>query len=325
MVSILIPCFNSAAFIGETIDSLLKQSYTKWECVIVDDQSSDNSQEIIHQYINKYPGKFRLIHNIGKGACAARNVAFEHSKGDYIQYLDADDLLSPNKLEEQMKLFSQFGDKIVTSCKWGRFTVKKELVKWERQPINKDYDQPINWLTDSWMGKGMAQTAVWLTPRRLIEKAGPWDESLKINQDGEFFCRVFMHAEKIKFVPDCGVYYRSGLADSITQAKKHSHTKAESLLRSYKSYERVLSENDSIFIRKALGNNYLNIIYQFYGIHPHLTREAENSFYRLGLNNMWPFGGNKFKILAKVIGFKNALSIRSLCKIFTSKRDSINA
>lgn len=310
-VTILIPCFNSAHFITKTLDSVLGQTTDDWKCIIIDDHSTDNSLEIINSYCAKYPEKFSCFINPGKGACAARNHAFEKSTGDFIQYLDADDLLSPNKLEEQMKLFNQFGDNIVTNCKWGRFTHDHELVKWEEQSIDKNYENPIDWLADSWMGNGMAQTAVWLTPRHLIEKAGPWDEGLQINQDGEFFCRVLMQAQCIKFSEAGGVYYRSGLAGSITHANSQSRGKAESLLQSYKSYELVLSVQKSETIRKALGNNYLNFIYQFSALYPELAEEAVKSFYGLGFQKMWPVGGNFFKKLSNLIGFKNALRIKS--------------
>ena len=311
-VSILIPCYNAIPFISETLDSVLAQTCTNWECIIVDDHSSDNSVNIINEYREKYPNKFSLYINPRKGACAARNVAFEESKGTYIQYLDADDLLSPNKIEEQLKLFSQFGENILVNCKCGRFTGNKESVKWEKQPIDKDYDHPIEWLTDSWMGNGMAANSCWLIPRHLIEKAGPWNESLQINQDGEFFSRVLIHAQAIKFAPDAGVYYRSGNVQSITQNKPQSRAKAESLLRSYQSYERVLSIHDTPAIRKALGNNYLTYLYQFNSLFPDLCNKAEQAFKELGLKKMWAVGGKSFQKLVKIVGFRNALKIKKI-------------
>lgn len=310
LVTVLIPNRNSSIYIAETLDSVLTQTYTNWECIIVDDHSTDNSLEIIKPYIEKQPDKIKLFPNTRKGACSARNVAFKYSKGDYIQYLDADDLLSPNKLEEQMELIDRFGDNIVTNCKWGRFTSDINKVNWEQQSINKGYNQPIDWLTESWMGNGMAQTAVWLTPRHLIEKAGPWNESLLINQDGEFFCRVLMHAQSIRFAPNAGVYYRSGISGSITQSNRQSRTKAESLLKSYQSYEKTLAVQDNPETRRALGNNYLNFIYHYYTLYPDLTNRAETAFKELGLKKMWPVGGKQFHKLAKVFGFKNALKLK---------------
>lgn len=306
-ISVLIPLYNSENYIEETIQSVLNQTWKNIEIIIVDDGSTDLSYSIAKSYESEI---LRLFKNPRKGACAARNVAFEESKGTYIQYLDADDLLSPNKIEEQLKLFSQFGENILVNCKWGRFTGNKESVKWEKQPIDKDYDHPIEWLTDSWMGNGMAANSCWLIPRHLIEKAGPWNESLLINQDGEFFSRVLIHAQAIKFAPDAGVYYRSGNVQSITQNKPQSRAKAESLLRSYQSYERVLSIHDTPAIRKALGNNYLNFIYHYYTLYPDLTNRAEIAFKELGLKKMWPVGGIRFKQFSRVIGLKNALCVK---------------
>jgi glycosyltransferase involved in cell wall biosynthesis len=312
IISILIPCFNAAPYISKTLVSVLEQSFTNWECIIIDDHSTDYSFEIINSFCEKYPDKFAAFTNSGQGACAARNYAFNKSNGDYIQYLDSDDLITPNKLLEQMKFFNLFGDNIITNCKWGRFTNNHELVRWEQQAINKDYDTPITWLTDSWMGKGMSANSCWLTPRHLIEKAGPWDEGLRINQDGEFFCRVLLQAQSIKFSTVGGVYYRSGIQSSITQANSQSRTKAESLLLSYKSYERVLAVHDNKTIRKALGNNYINFIYKFYSYYPDLAKQAEVLFLRLGFKKMWSNGGKNFKILAKIIGFKNGIILRKL-------------
>jgi glycosyltransferase involved in cell wall biosynthesis len=309
LVSILIPCYNSVLYIAETLNSVISQTYTNWECIIVDDHSTDNSTEIVEQYSRQYPEKIKLFTNSRKGASAARNYAFKKSTGDYIQYLDADDLLTTNKLEYQIKLFNKFGNNIITNCKWGRFTDTPSAVKWEQQSINRNYNNPIDWLTDSWMGKGMAANSSWLTPRHLIEKAGLWDESLNINQDGEFFCRVLMHAKAIKFCNNAGVYYRSGLAGSISLNKNQSNIKAESLLKSYQSYERVLSVKDNKTVRKALGNNYLNFMYRFYYLYPELSLQAENGFWELGLQKMWPVGGGKFILVAKLIGFKKTLGL----------------
>lgn len=312
IISILIPCYNTEKFISDTLTSVINQSYKNLECIVVDDHSTDTSVEIIEKYCKKFPGKIKLYSNPGSGACAARNYAFEKSNGDYIQYLDADDLLTPNKIENQIALFTKYGDHIITNCKWGRFTDNPNEVKWEHQAINHDYDTPTDWLTDSWMGKGMAQTAVWLTPRHLIEKAGPWDESLAINQDGEFFCRILMQADGIKFCEDAGVYYRSGLSNSITQKKNTSKIKAESLLKSFQSYERLLSLKDNETVRKAIGNNYLNFMYRYYDYYPDLTLQAEKAFWNLGLKKMWAVGGNNFKFIAKTIGFKPAIQLKSI-------------
>jgi len=99
---------------------------------------------------------------------------------------------------------------------WGRFYQSDQDVKWEQQTINEDYSSPIKWLVDSWNGGGMAQTSAWLTPRHLIDLAGIWNESLSINQDGEFCSRVLLQASSIQFCKEAKVYYRSGNTTSIS-------------------------------------------------------------------------------------------------------------
>ncbi len=103
LISIVTPCYNASRFIGETIESVQKQTYINWELLIVDDGSKDNSEEIVYRYIKtdnriKY---FKLPQNTGSPA-APRNYAIEKAKGDFIAFLDADDLWKPDKLEKQI-------------------------------------------------------------------------------------------------------------------------------------------------------------------------------------------------------------------------------
>jgi glycosyltransferase involved in cell wall biosynthesis len=249
-----------------------------------------------------------------KGACAARNLAFLKSTGDYIQYLDADDLLSPNKIEDQLK-FLRKKPQSITSCIWGRFYNRLVDVRWEQQDINKYYPKPIEWLVDSWNGLGITAQHCWLIPRQLIDKAGLWNDALKINQDGEFFSRVLIQASAIQFCADAKVYYRSGNIGSVSQNNK-SKAKAESLLLSYQLYKNNVREHlDNIKLKKALGNNFLNFIYQYHITFPDLCKEAENEFQQLEVGQMWPVGVRRFKQLANVIGFKYALTIKKTLNI----------
>ena len=103
-VSIITPVFNSEKFIANTIESVIAQTYTQWEMILVDDASSDNSTKIIKQFQANYSQikLFQLEQN--SGAAIARNKATELATGDYIAFLDADDLWKPNKLKQQIDL-----------------------------------------------------------------------------------------------------------------------------------------------------------------------------------------------------------------------------
>ena len=105
LVSIIIPTYNRAHLIKETLDSVLTQTYTNWECIIVDDGNSDNTEEVINSYIAK-DQRFKYCHRPSEhlpGGNGARNFGFKKSKGDLIQWFDDDDVMHKNKLSIQVK------------------------------------------------------------------------------------------------------------------------------------------------------------------------------------------------------------------------------
>src|SRR4051812_48468776 len=97
LVSIIIPSYNYGRFLAQTLDSVLAQTYTNWECIIVDDGSKDNSGEIAAAYEQK-DTRIRYIYQQNQGIATTRNTGLQNIKGDYVQYLDADDMLPPEKI-----------------------------------------------------------------------------------------------------------------------------------------------------------------------------------------------------------------------------------
>ncbi|GAB4167771.1 MAG: glycosyltransferase [Calditrichia bacterium] len=105
-ISCIIPCFNSEAYIEETLQSVFDQTYKHFEVIVVNDGSTDNTPEIL----NKYRGKITILNQENKGVGAARNNGVKHSKGDWIAFLDADDLWHKKKLERQVEITRRFPD-----------------------------------------------------------------------------------------------------------------------------------------------------------------------------------------------------------------------
>lgn len=103
LVSIITPCYNYGRFLSETLDSLLAQTYTNWECIIINDGSKDNTEEIALKY-SGIDNRFKYTYQQNTGLPGARNAALMQSKGKYIQLLDADDLIEPEKLSLQVAL-----------------------------------------------------------------------------------------------------------------------------------------------------------------------------------------------------------------------------
>ncbi len=102
LVSIITPMYNSEAFIVDTINSITAQTYTHWELLLIDDKSSDKTIEIVSRYTNKYSNIKLLQNEVNSGAAISRNKGIMAAAGDYIAFLDADDLWKPEKLEKQV-------------------------------------------------------------------------------------------------------------------------------------------------------------------------------------------------------------------------------
>ena len=118
LVSIITPCYNGAKYISETIDSVITQTYSKWEMIIVDDGSVDNSAEIVRKYTEN-DSRLHLVQQKNAGSAAARNNGIRRCDGQYIALLDADDLWKPDFLEKQIK-FMKKKNAICVFCSYER-------------------------------------------------------------------------------------------------------------------------------------------------------------------------------------------------------------
>lgn len=304
-VSILIPLYNAEQYIVETITSIINQSYTNIELIIVDDGSTDNSYEIAKTYASE---NIKVFQQTNKGACAARNKALESSTGEYIVFFDADDIMYKDKIKNQMELVEKYGDDYIYSSQWIPFTKEVPTIFPSKTVIDKDFNSPIDWLTTSWLNRSGA-VGIWLTPKKLIEQAGKWDESLKQNQDGEFFFRVLLKSKGVKFTDSAYLFYRKDVHTSIT--KTNSPEKSKDILKTYISYENVLKVKNTYVIRKALAFNYAKFIYIHCKKEKELINIAWQRMNRLNVNEQWKVGGKKFQLLCQLIGFKNALKLKN--------------
>lgn len=133
IVSIIVPCYKQAEYLPETLDSVMNQSYPNWECVIINDGSPDNTDEIAKQYLVK-DCRFKYISQENKGIATARNVGIANSHGEYILPLDADDLIASSYIEKALIHFVDFPETKLVYCKAETFGKKKipmELVDYD--------------------------------------------------------------------------------------------------------------------------------------------------------------------------------------------------
>jgi glycosyltransferase involved in cell wall biosynthesis len=213
LVSILIPAYNAQEWIADTLRSAVAQTWQRKEIIVVDDGSTDATLEVAQQFASD---GVLVVTQKNAGAAAARNAAFSLSRGDYIQWLDADDLLAPNKIAVQMEALSRVGSKrMLLSGPWGKFMYRHYRTQFAPTALWCDLS-PAEWLVRK-MGQNLyMQTATWLVSRELTEAAGPWNTALLGDDDGEYFCRVLIASDGVHFVPDAKVYYRAPTSSNLS-------------------------------------------------------------------------------------------------------------
>jgi glycosyltransferase involved in cell wall biosynthesis len=305
LVSILIPCYNAEKWLAETLESALAQTWDNIEIIVVDDGSTDNSLAIARKYESF---GVRVIYQTNQGASAARNQALQISKGDFIQYLDADDLLAPNKIELQIQLLQCENRDYIAAGEWARFHTELQEAIFIREPVWND-KSPVDWLICSWEGGGMMHPAAWLVPRCVIEKAGFWDQNLSLNDDGEFFCRVILASRGVKFCSGAKSYYRSGISGSLsTTTSIKAWESAFETIELCTNY--LLLQENSLRTRHACATAFQRFIYTAYPDAQDLVRKAEAKVKSLNGSSLKPSGGFVFKIVTNTLGWKLAKKLQ---------------
>lgn len=308
LVSIIIPCHNSEQWLAETIESALAQTWANKEIIVVDDGSTDNSLAIAKSFESPI---VKVISQKNKGASAARNTALKEAKGDFIQYLDADDLLAPNKLELQLQLLKQDCHfDVVVAGEWARFYHRPQEALFIPQFLWQNMSS-VDWLICAWCNHSMMPNGSWLLPRRISEKAGFWNEDLSVNDDGEYFARVVLASERIRFCQGAKFYYRSGNSSSLSGRKSAKARQSEFLSLSLGTSNLLAIEN-SPRTRQACATVWQRFIYEVYPDVPNLSQQAAAKVEEFGGSNLQPTGGKLFQLLTRIVGWQKAKKIQQI-------------
>lgn len=314
LVSILIPAYNAEPWIAGTIQSALGQTWPRKEIIVVDDGSSDETVSIARQFGAE---GVTVVTQENQGAPAARNNAFSRCQGEYIQWLDADDLLSPDKIARQMKVAEESSDRrALFSCGWGAFRYRVSKAKFVPTSLWCDLT-PMEWMLRKWEGNNHMQTATWLVSRELTEAAGPWDVRLMGDDDGEYFCRVLLASKGVRFVPETKVFYRitdSGRWSHIGRSNKKMEAHVLSM-RLQIGYLRSIEESERV---RSVCLNYLQSwLINFYPEPRALVKQLEELAATVGGRLEVPRLSWKFTWAQKLLGWdgaKRAQMYYSQCK-----------
>ncbi len=247
LVSVIIPCYNGEEFIREAIESVINQSYQSWELIIVDDGSTDSSKDIVRQYITDRRGKL-IEHRCNKGIPRTRNTGIRAAEGEYLAFLDQDDIWLPNKLEMQVNCFKNQQEAVGMICTGMVFTDEKlkpqSIFRGFRADDQKElvksiYLQPIN------------SGSIMMIKKKCFSQLGFFDEGLNVWDDFEMWMRIATHF-KIKYIKKAMV-------------KKRMHSKnTQRLLQVQKEAKKVFDQALQMhpFLKAYKGKKEARILYQ---------------------------------------------------------------
>jgi glycosyltransferase involved in cell wall biosynthesis len=272
LVSILIPAYNAEEWIAYTLQSAVAQTWPRKEIIVVDDGSTDRTAEVARRFSSK---GVAVVSTENRGLSAALNYAIRLSQGDYIQELDADDLLAPDKIERQLGALREGESRrILLSSPWTYFYYRTRTARFVPNSLWQDLS-PVEWLLRKMSQNLHMQNATWLVSRELAEAAGPWNTNLHYDQDGEYFARVLVASEGTRFVPETGIFYRVSPKNRISYIG-NSDKKKDSLLLSMKLHIQYLrSLEESKRVHKAC-LVYMQTWYEnFYPDRPDLVAELQ--------------------------------------------------
>jgi len=322
LVSVIIPAYNAEANLGACIESVIAQTWKNLEIIIVDDGSRDASLKVAQSYS---ADNIEVISQKNAGASVARNTGLKVAHGEYIQFLDADDLLSPDKIEEQVRTLNGSSSHLVL-CHTQYFYDGEEHVKLEPREswYYADHNNPVDFLIKLYtidepgLG-GMIQPNAWLTPRQLIEKAGFWSELRSPDDDGEFFCRVALAADGIKYTEKGTNYYRKyRFGDSLSTPKSLDSYNSMALITDLK-YKYLKEQVANCDIDEIFARHYWRMALSAYPRYKQFSKDCISKARALGYQGNKYYGGPVGKKLAKYFGWKTIRTLAHYKAAFKNK------
>jgi glycosyltransferase involved in cell wall biosynthesis len=250
LVSVIIPAYKAAAYIKETIDSVLKQTYQHLELIIVDDGSPDQQDDLIWPYVEA-DQRVQYVQQQNSGVSVARNNGFSHSKGEFVAFLDADDVWLPENIEKKLALFAQ-------DSELGLVHSDLAVIDSDSKLTGETKCGKGGFILDdllAWNGTCVPTPSSILVKREVVEKVGGFDPQLSNAADQEFFFRV-ANAYKIGRVPEVTWHYR------VHSNNMHSNIalmERDALL----AYQRA--EEHNLFKSKAFRNQCFANMYWIVG------------------------------------------------------------
>ncbi|MFO1152676.1 MAG: glycosyltransferase family A protein [Rhodospirillales bacterium] len=309
LVSILVPAYNAEKWIADTIASATQQTWPHKEVIVLDDGSADGTFKIAQTLASP---SVKVVRQENAGACRTRNNLLAMAQGDYIQWLDADDLLDSEKIARQLEGADDGRTSLtLLTAEWGRFFFRYERAKFIPDALWQDLG-PTDWILARFNENVWMNPVVWLVSRRLTEAAGPWDERLSASgdDDGEYICRVAGASDGVRFVAGARCYYRIGTIGSLNWNMERSEKSLDSLVLSLTLAVRHLrSLENSERTRKAAVRHLQTFLPYFYAADRHYFHELDAVAREFGGALHPPRASWKYSPIETVFGARSARNV----------------
>ncbi len=306
-VSVIIPCYNVENYIAEGIESVLAQSYPHFELILVDNNSSDGTVPILERFAERYPDKIQVFHQPKAGAPAARNLGLAHAKGNWIQFLDADDLMLPDKLDDQLSMVDENDPLVVGTPRYQKLDGSTFIMEPWKDPIMGLFE-----------GLSQGNTCCNLWNRKYLDKVNAWDEDLNFQQDYDLIFRIVQLNDKVVHDFKVSVVIRERPSGQITKKNPRGIRIAILDLR-VKMLEYLKANKPVYFVKNQ--TFYYQTLYRFIRYLAECDLDLAEQYYQKHLPKDFkplysketyiPFWNAK---LVRLVGFRRAESFKVFVK-----------
>jgi glycosyltransferase involved in cell wall biosynthesis len=255
LVSVIITCYNYGRYLEQCLESVLSQTYTNIEIIVVNDGSTDNTDEIMRKYLSS--PKVRYIRQENAGQANAKNRGISDAKGVYIAFLDADDMWEASKLEKQIPLFAEPSVGVVY-CLAKYFDENGNEMDYS---MTSEYLRPRRGNVTEWLFfDNFIQFSSSVIKREYLDRFGVFDETLKMGIDWDLWLRISV-ACKFAFVDEPLFYYRIGHTGQMSKNLEERQRCSDRIMNNF------LMKNPGLLslrtIRHAYAYTYLNRGYYY--------------------------------------------------------------
>lgn len=311
LVSVVIPCFNAEQWVGEAIESCLNQTYSNLEIIIVDDGSTDGSVKVL----DAFGSKIKLLTGANKGGNHARNQGFAVSSGEYVQFLDADDYLLPDKIEKQVLRLEETGADVAYGDWQRRHHLPNGTSRLGEVVATEVHEDVLEAIFNS---RWRTNTNALLCKRDAVTNSGGWDEDLKAAQDIGFYIALALSGAKFVYQPGLLSVYRRYGNTTVSTSDSAKLTRNMCLL--YEKTEREMRASGKLSpeYTRALATTFFSLARRSYAVDRELFRAMLDKNLAL-VPNFKPQVSAGYNLIQRIFGFENAEKFAYTRRLFIEK------